>query len=74
MRVKAGVTRLTLQGGDDGVHGRLAGGRGHGVDCAVHDIYTGLGSHQVGRNLVARGVVRVQVDGEADLVTSFLAA
>lgn len=74
MRVKAGVTRLTLQGGDDGVHGRLAGGRGHGVDRAVHDVHTGLGSHQVGRNLVARGVVRVQVDGEADLVTSFLAA
>ena len=68
VRVQACVTRLTLQGGDDGVHGRLAGGRGHGVDCAVDNVYTGLGCHQVGCNLVARGVVRVQVDGQTDLV------
>ena len=65
---ESGVPLLALEGGDHRVQGGLAGGGGHGVDGAVHNIHPCLGGHQIGGHLVARGVVGVQVDGQAHLV------
>ena len=67
IRVEAGVAVLSVQRGDDRVHGRLAGHGRQRVDRRVYDIHARLGCEQQRRHLVARGVVRVQVDGQADL-------
>ena len=68
LRVKAGVALLTAQGLDDGVHRRLAREVGQRADGGVDHIHAGLGRHEIGRDLVVGGVVRVQVDGDADLL------
>ena len=67
IRVEAGVALLPVQRSDNCVHGRLAGHGRQRVDRRVHDIHARLGCKQQRRHLVARGVVRVQVDGQADL-------
>ena len=68
LRVKAGVALLTAQGLDDGVHRRLAREVGQRADGGVDHVHAGLGRHEIGRDLVVGGVVRVQVDGDADLL------
>ena len=68
LRVKAGVALLTAQGLDNGVHRRLAREVGQRSDGGVDHVHAGLGRHEIGRDLVVGGVVRVQVDGDADLL------
>ena len=68
LRVEAGVALLTAQGLDERIHRRLAREVGQRSDGGVDHVHTGLGRHEVGRDLVVGGVVRVQVDGDADLL------
>ena len=67
VRLQTGVPLLTLEGGDHRIEGGLAGEGGHGVHGAVHNVHPGLGGHEVSGHLVARGVVGVEMDGDADL-------
>ena len=66
--VEPGVALRTAQSLDQGVDARLAREAGEGADGAVHDVHARLGGEEVGGYLVVRGVVRVQVDGDADLL------
>ena len=66
--VDVGVERGTLEGGDDGAHGRLGGHAGHGVDGDVDDIGAGLTAGNHGGNTGTGGVVGVDVDGEVGIL------
>ena len=65
---EAGVALRAAQGLDEAVEARLAREAREGAYGAVHDVHARFGGEQVGRYLVIRGVVRVQVYGHAYLV------
>jgi hypothetical protein len=57
-----------LQGGDDGVEVRLRGAAAHRGDREIDDVHAGVGGAQDRAGVDAAGVVRVEVDREADLL------
>ena len=63
-----GAGGVVLEGGDDGVEVRLAGGAGHGGEGAIDDIDAGFGGFEDGGGGDAGGVVGVEVEGESDFV------
>ena len=66
IQIKAGIALCALEGIAQAVDGGLAGKAGKAADRAVYNIHPGLGGHEVSGNLVAGGIVRVQMyrDGQ----------
>ena len=60
--IQTGITLLAFQGGNHCVQRGLTGQGAHGGNCQVHNVHAGFGSHQAGGNLVAGGVVGMQVN------------
>src|SRR4051812_35651680 len=67
-QIEAGIARLALEGGHQGFHRRLRGETGHRGNSGVDDIHARLGGEEKRRDLAASGVVRVEVDRDADLL------
>ena len=68
VEVQSGVSFLALERRDKGVHRGLGGQRGQRGDGDVDDVDTGLGGQQVHGDLVRCGVVRMEVDRQADFI------
>ena len=65
---EASVSGVALEGCHNGVHRRLRSQAGHGGHSGIHNIHAGLGSHQQGCNLVAGGIVGMEMNRDADLL------
>ena len=68
VRVEPGVALRAAQRLDERVHGGLAGQARERANGTVHYVHARLRRQEVGGDLVVRGVVGVQVDGNADLL------
>ena len=62
--IEAGLPVAALQGCYQAVHRGLAGEGTHAADGSIHNVHTGIGCHHQGSDLVAAGVVGVQMDGQ----------
>ena len=64
--VQAGVPRRVLQRGNNRVQVRLAGRAGHGRNGEIDDVHVRVGGFEYGAGVHAAGVVRVEMDRDAD--------
>ncbi len=68
VEVQLGVARRVLERGDDAVEVRLRGAAGHRGDGEIDNVHTRLAGLEDAGRVDAAGVVRVEVDRNADLV------
>ena len=68
LKVQPGVARRVLERGHDAVQVRLARAAAHAGECEIHYVHARLGGVEDGSGLHAAGVVRVEVDGQANLL------
>ena len=63
-----GISGVALECCHNGVHGGLRGQAGHGCNCGIHNVHAGFCGHQQGCDLVAGGIVGVEMNRNADLL------
>ena len=68
VQVEAGIARRVAERRHDGVQIRLAGGAAHGGDGAVGHMHARFGRFQHRGGIDAAGIVRVEVDRNADFL------
>ena len=73
VEIEPGVARRMRQRRDDGIQIRLAGLPAHGGDGGIGRMHAGVGRFQDRGRIDAAGIVRVEVNRDADLVAQRLA-
>lgn len=77
--IEAGISGIALKCSHNGVHGGLGGQAGHGRHGGIHNVNASLCCHQQRSDLIAGGVMGMEVDRNTNLLafkarTSSLAA